>query len=129
MNKKRKASNYERELLSKFHDLGFNGVRVAGSGSSQFPSPDLLVGRKGLIYAVEVKTSEKEFLHISKKQLSELLGFCNNLNILPLVGVKFLNRADWFFLPAEDLLKSNDNLHVRINETDRDKGFFLDNLN
>jgi len=94
---KRKGSNYERELLEMFHSTGFNGLRAAGSGSSRFPSPDLLVGRNGEVFAIEVKATSKEFVYVSEGQLSELLQFSQNLNATPLICVKFIGKGWRFF--------------------------------
>ncbi len=44
--RKSKGSAAERELIHKFWANSWGAIRVAGSGSSQFPSPDILVGSK-----------------------------------------------------------------------------------
>ncbi|MBR9679084.1 MAG: hypothetical protein GON13_02345, partial [Nanoarchaeota archaeon] len=59
---KSKGSIYERELLRMFFDSGFSGVRVAGSGCSSMPSPDLVIGRDGGVLAVEVKATVNDFV-------------------------------------------------------------------
>ena len=55
---KRKGTNAERDLIKLFWSVGWAAVRVAGSGSMQFPSPDLLVGNKIRRLAIEVKTTK-----------------------------------------------------------------------
>jgi len=62
---KRKGSRFERELLNLFWESGFAAIRVAGSGSSSNPSPDLVAGNGKKFYAVEVKMRKNLPLYIS----------------------------------------------------------------
>jgi Holliday junction resolvase len=57
MKLKAKGSNAERELVHMFWDKGWAAIRVAGSGSSQYPSPDVLAGNNLRKLAVECKAS------------------------------------------------------------------------
>ncbi|PIO00614.1 Holliday junction resolvase [archaeon CG10_big_fil_rev_8_21_14_0_10_43_11] len=95
---KRKGSIYERELLAQFHERGFSGVRVAGSGSSQFPSPDLVVGKDARVFAVEVKATRKKSVYVANEQLTQLMLFAKNFGCTPLIGVKFIGFG-WRFFP------------------------------
>jgi len=103
---KRKGSGYERELLRMFFDNGFSGVRVAGSGCSSMPSPDLVIGREGNVLAVEVKSTINDFVYISEEQLSNLVQFSNVFGAKPLVAVKFISRG-WRFFDVPELTAKN----------------------
>ena len=99
---KRKGSGYERELLRMFFDSGFSGVRVAGSGCSSMPSPDLVIGKNGSALAVEVKSTINDFVYISQEQLSNLLSFANVFGAKPMVAVKFISKG-WRFFDVPEL--------------------------
>ena len=103
---KKKGSSYERELLKMFFDSGFSGVRVAGSGSSSFPSPDLVIGRGGESFAFEVKSTVNDYVYVSKAQLENLLLFSSVFGAEPLVAVKFISRG-WRFFSVPELSSKN----------------------
>jgi Holliday junction resolvase len=103
---KSKGSIYERELLHLFFDSGFSGVRVAGSGASSIPSPDLVIGRAGQVLAFEVKSTVSDYVYISKSQLNNLLSFSKVFGARPLVAVKFINRG-WRFFEVPETSSKN----------------------
>lgn len=104
---KRKGSVYERELLSLFHGIGFSGVRVAGSGCSSFPSPDLVVGSLGKSFSVEVKATKNDFVYVNNEQIQQLLEFSANFGSTPLIGVKFIGKGWRFFSPLKNIDNKN----------------------
>ena len=59
MSSKAKGSNAERDLVHKFWGEMFACVRVAGSGSMKYPSPDIIASRDGITIALECKTTKK----------------------------------------------------------------------
>ena len=44
VNRKAKGTKGERELVKFFNNSGWACIRIAGSGSSRYPSPDILAG-------------------------------------------------------------------------------------
>ena len=56
---KAKGSKYERELYQMFVGNSYRCVRVAGSGLMENADCDLIAGKKGKKYCVEVKSSKK----------------------------------------------------------------------
>jgi len=52
-NPKAKGSKGERELIKFFNESGWVAIRSAGSGSSQYPSPDILAGNAMRRLAIE----------------------------------------------------------------------------
>ena len=58
MNRNAKGTNAERELVRLFNELGWGCIRIAGSGSSKYPSPDILAGNALRRIAVECKTTK-----------------------------------------------------------------------
>ena len=57
-NKKKKGTDAERDLIHIFWKNGWAAVRIAGSGSMKYPSPDILAGKNGTLYAIECKTTK-----------------------------------------------------------------------
>ncbi len=102
---KRKGSRFERELLNLFWESGFAAIRVAGSGSSSNPSPDLVAGNGKKFYAVEVKMRKNLPLYISGERVRELAMFSNLFGAEPLIALK-LPRKKWKFFRIEDLIET-----------------------
>ncbi len=65
---------YEWKLTRILRKKGLAAVRIAGSGKSSY-SPDVLVGFKGNIAAIQVKTTYERTLYISQTDLDSLLEF------------------------------------------------------
>jgi Holliday junction resolvase len=57
-NAKAKGSKGERELVAFFNENGWNCVRIAGSGSSKYPCPDILAGNAIRRLAIECKVTK-----------------------------------------------------------------------
>jgi Holliday junction resolvase len=105
MGSKRKGTRYERELLHMFYDNGFMPVRIAGSGSVSIPSVDLIVGKAGLVFAIECKSLKKGTKYIDREKINQLLYFANMFGAIPIVGMRF-DRRGWFFLEVKDIRES-----------------------
>ena len=75
MGNKSKGSNAERELYQMFVDNSYRAVRVAGSGTMENASCDLIAGKKGRKYAIECKSSKKPVKYITKEQINNFIVF------------------------------------------------------
>ncbi len=102
MSNKEKGSKAERELYQMFIENGYRAVRVAGSGMAENTSCDLIAGKKGKKFSIEVKSSKKPAKYIDKKQIEEFLIFSEIFGLKPIVAVRF-NRHGWFFLKPKHL--------------------------
>jgi len=102
MNKKAKGSKGERELVKFFNESGWSCIRVAGSGSSKYPSPDLLAGNAIRRLAIECKVTKDKKKYFPNAEIEQLSLFSSNFGAEAWVAVKFPNN-DWFFLILEDL--------------------------
>jgi len=91
-----------------FWSVGWAAVRVAGSGSMHFPSPDLLVGNKIRRLAIEVKATKEEKKYFSKKDIKQLLVFSSFFGAEPWLAIKFIH-TNWVFVNPEDLEKTRNN--------------------
>jgi len=120
MGNKQKGSNAERELFQIFIDNGYRAVRVAGSGTMENADCDIIAGKKGKKFAIEVKSSKKPVKYISKKQINNFMIFCEIFGLKPVIAVRF-NRVGWFFLNPKNMESSSKNWVVNL-EIVRKKG-------
>jgi Holliday junction resolvase len=113
MNKKSKGTNAERDLIHQFNDNGWVAIRSAGSGSMQYPSPDILAGNNLRRLAIECKAVNDIKKYFTAKEIEELVFFANKFGAEPWVAVRF-DRIDWFFLTIEDLEKTDKSYFVDV---------------
>ncbi|MBS3067850.1 hypothetical protein J4450_04050 [Candidatus Micrarchaeota archaeon] len=92
-----KGSRAERELIEYFSNKGYSVIRAAGSGVSSL-SPDILVFKRGLQFAIESKAHEKTSLQIPKDQFEGLRKWEENTGINSLIAWR-RNRKGWRFVP------------------------------
>jgi len=121
MSNKQKGSKSERELLRLFTEQGWRAARVAGSGIHEDSPCDLIagkIGRKG--FAVEAKSSKKNRIYITKKQIEEFVLFSSMIGLKPVIAVRF-NREGWLFLNPKFLENSGVNWVVSLDRA-RSKG-------
>ena len=79
---KKRAADYERVLVNRFWDSGFAVMRApSSSGTSKMPRPDVLAGSatRGLLLALEIKTSRQDVFYVQKEQIEGLIKFAERL--------------------------------------------------
>ena len=91
MSRKSVGINAERELIHLFWSSGWSAVRVAGSGSSHYPSPDILASNISRKIAVEAKVTKDKSKYFSKEEIEQLRLFSEKFGAEPWIGVKFKN--------------------------------------
>ncbi|HDQ59868.1 MAG TPA: Holliday junction resolvase [Candidatus Woesearchaeota archaeon] len=99
---KQKGSNAERELIRLFWNSGWAAHRIAGSGSSKFPSPDIIAGNFRKKLAIECKSTKSSNQYVSKEQANALNNFASIFGAEPWIGVRF-DREDWYFVPLKEM--------------------------
>lgn len=126
MSTKSKGTNAERELIHKFNDNGWVAIRSAGSGSMQYPSPDILAGNNLRRLAIECKAINDTKKYFTIKEIDELVFFANKFGAEAWVAIKF-DRMSWFFLNIEDLDKSDKSYSIDIPDAKK-KGLSFDQV-
>lgn len=111
MSRKSKGINAERDLIHKFWAAEWGAVRVAGSGSSVYPSPDIIASNKTRRLAVECKSCKGKYQYLTKDGITQLKTFSAIFDAEPWVAVKF-NKVGWFFIKACDLKETNKNFNI-----------------
>ncbi|MBS3069045.1 hypothetical protein J4441_01635 [Candidatus Micrarchaeota archaeon] len=91
-----KGARAERELVQHFSQNGFCVIRAAGSGVNSL-SPDLLVFKRGIQYAIESKSRSTLNLSIENAQFENLQKWEEITGITPLIAWK-IKRHGWRFL-------------------------------
>jgi Holliday junction resolvase len=102
MSLKSKGINAERELIHLFWGNGWTAVRVAGSGNTKYPSPDVLASNAVRRLAIEAKVTKDKYKHFPKDEIEQLREFSQKSGAEPWIAVKFKGNS-WFFLSLEDL--------------------------
>lgn len=104
---KRKGLQFERDLIHALWENGFAAVRVAGSGSATYPSPDIVASNGKTIIAIEAKVREKLPLYISGEKVRELAMFSTLFGAKPVIALK-LKKTRWRFFEI-DMLEKTEN--------------------
>ncbi|MCA9477668.1 MAG: Holliday junction resolvase [Nanoarchaeota archaeon] len=105
MSRKSKGLNAERDLVRAFWARGWAAIRSAGSGSSHYPSPDLLVGKEGRRLAIECKLTSDDKKYLSKEEIEQLRYFSQLFGAETWVAVKF-SGLEWHFILPEDMVQT-----------------------
>jgi len=119
---KAKGSKVERELFQMFKDNNpsYRVIRVAGSGIMENADCDIIAGKKGKKYCIEVKASKKPIKYITKDQISRFMVFSDIFGLKPVIAIRF-NQVGWFFLHPKYLEDSGKNFVINL-ERARKKG-------
>ncbi len=121
MSNKAKGSRVERELLEILTENGWRATRTAGSGVNDDSPCDLIagkIGRKG--FAIEVKSSKKNRIYITKEQIDDFMLFTNMIGLKPVIAVRF-NYEGWLFVDPKHLEDSGKYWVVSL-ENAKEKG-------
>jgi Holliday junction resolvase len=104
---KAKGSNVERELIAMFWNNNWGSVRAAGSGSTSFPSPDVLASNGKRNIAIECKFVNGEKKYFPKEEIEQLEFFAKVFGAEAWIGVKF-SRKNWYFIRTSELGSSGE---------------------
>lgn len=127
-NKKGKGTAAENELIHKFWESeSWVCVRVAGSGSTKYPSPDLLASRGDKKIVMEVKVVSDVKKYFSRQEIRDLNYFAEKFGAESWVGVKFEGNQ-WFFMPAIELEMTKSENYVATLIDMKRKGFSFDEM-
>ena len=126
MSLKSKGINAERELVHMFWAKDWACLRIAGSGSSRYPSPDLLAGNKLRRLAVECKVTKEKSKYFDKESISSLRKFADVFGAEPWVAVKF-KGYEWYFVSLEDLKDTGNGFSLNVDGA-KSKGLLFEEM-
>jgi len=125
MSRKSKGINAERELVHMFWAQNIPCIRVAGSGSSKYPCPDIILGTPKKKICIECKTSKSKTLYLTKEEISQLNTFSKEFGIDAYIAIKF-NKEPWRFYTQSSLKKSDKFYVVSLEQGKKDWLCFQD---
>lgn len=126
MSRKSKGTNAERELIHLFWKNNWTAVRVAGSGSNKYPSPDIVAGTLTRKLAIECKSSSQKAIYLNEEDISQLIAFSRLFGAEAWFGARF-NTKEWFFLSIDDLNKTKEGYSIDL-ELLKNKGLLFEEL-
>lgn len=126
-NKKAKGTEAERNLIHKFWENNWVCVRVAGSGSSKYPCPDLLAGNTFRKIVMEVKTVNAVKKYFTGQEIRDLNYFAEIFGSESWVGVRF-QQDQWFFIPTTELTQTPSGNYVIDLITMKRTGFTFEEM-
>lgn len=125
---KRKGTIGERELIDLFWKTGrWSAHRIAGSGSSQYPSPDVIAGNKLRKLAIEAKVTSSTNKNFTLAEIEGLKEFAFVFGAEPWVAIKFKIENKWFFFSLEDLKENPNSFSINL-KTAKIKGLLFEEL-
>lgn len=126
MSSKKKGINAERELIHMFWKNGWAAIRVAGSGSSRYPSPDILAGNNLRKLAIECKSISGSNKYLSFESIDQIEKFSKKFGAESWIGMRFDN-VGWFFLTLEDIVKVGKTYKIS-KEIAKERGLLFEEL-
>ncbi len=109
-----------------FWSKGWASVRAAGSGSAQYPCPDLVASNATRMLAIECKSSGDLNRHLPKQQVEDLAEFAKMFGAEPWIGARF-NDMKWAFFSLDDLKKTGTGFSVSVRMV-KEKGLTFEQL-
>ena len=127
-NKKAKGTAAENELIHKFWETNeWVCVRVAGSGSTKYPAPDLLASKGDKKIVMEVKAVNTVKKYFTGQEIRDLEYFAQKFGAEAWVGIKF-EQNQWFFIPSSELEQTkSENYSISLIDMKR-KGFSFEEM-
>lgn len=110
-----KGANAERELIRAFSLKGFAVLRVAGSGVSPLPSPDVVAIKSGRILAIECKAWKGEHLAIPCVTMLDEVNWARTAGAEFFVGWK-IPREGWIFVKFEHFHNAGKNFMISLKD-------------
>lgn len=126
MSTKSRGSNAERDLIKRFWEIGWAAMRAAGSGSQQYPAPDVIAGNNIRKLAIEVKLTTQTRKYFTRQEINELTYFAEKFGAEAWLAVKFF-REPWYFFSIHDA-KETTSSFVVTQEQAKSRGMTFEDL-
>jgi holliday junction resolvase Hjr len=126
MSLKSKGINGERELVHMFWARNWACLRIAGSGSIKYPSPDLLVGNRLRRLAIECKIIKGKNKYFDSGEIAALRKFAGIFGAEPWIAIKF-QGFDWLFVSLDDLKQTNGGFSLSL-DRGKTKGLLFEEM-
>ena len=125
---KTKGSRTERELVHLFNETGiWSAIRVAGSGLTSDPNPDVLAGNKNRYLAIECKSTKSNNKYLTPEEIEQIVTFSSKFGAEPWIGIRFNNKP-WRFLNPLELEKTKSSNLIINTKIAEEKGIKFEEL-
>ena len=114
-NHKARGTNAERDLIKRFWANNWAAMRAAGSGSSQYPSPDIIVGNNLRKLAIECKLTTSTRKYFTKEEVRLLKYFSETFGCEPWLAIKF-SKEPWYFFMLENMQETPNSYVVTLDQ-------------
>ncbi len=123
-----KGSRTERELVHLFNQTGsWAAIRIAGSGLTKDPNPDVLAGNKKRCLAIECKSTKAKSKYLYPEDITQITDFASKFGAEAWLAIRF-NHKGWYFLKPESLEKTkSSNLLINI-ELAQERGLKFEDI-
>lgn len=111
MSRKSKGINAERELWHMFWQKGWACIRVAGSGASKYPTPDIIASNGKRVLAIECKSCKGDYQYLETDEIQKLKKFSDIFSAEPWFAIRFSNTT-WKCVHLSDLKQSGNSYAV-----------------
>lgn len=126
MNTKAKGTKGERELVKVFNENGWACLRAPGSGSSRYPSPDIIAGNAMRRVAIECKVTAENKKYLLDEEIEQLRTFATKFGAEAWIGVRFPSEP-WYFFMLEDVEQTGKSWAISL-ELAKRKGLKVEEL-
>ena len=127
--RKAKGTAAENELIHNFWDNDWACIRVAGSGSTKYPAPDILSSRGDRKIVMEVKVTNEVKKYFTRQEINDLKFFGERFGAESWVGVKFAENQ-WYFIVCSELnITKGENYLISLIEMKRKGCLFEEMIN
>ena len=109
-----------------FWKSSWAACRIAGSGSSSYPSPDVIAGKGRRRVAIECKAVNAQAKYFTDEEIKQLCEFASIFGAEPWVAVKFNNKP-WAFFPADTLPRATASFVLTLKQAE-EEGFTFERM-
>jgi len=110
-----KGARSERELLAKFHSMGYSVIRSAGSGVSS-SGPDIMAIKNRMCVSFECKAWDRDRLSIDKESFERLNKWKQNTQFPTMIAWR-MNNLGWYFIELEELREGEKDYSITKKKT------------
>lgn len=102
-------------------------IRIAGSGLTKDPNPDVLSGNSKRYLAIECKSVKGKNKYLYPEEIEQIKNFSEKFGAEAWIGIRFNNQG-WYFLRPEHLKITKNNYYSVSLLLAKEKGLSFEQL-
>lgn len=96
----------ERDLVSVLRALGFASMRSPGSGTGDWPMPDIIAGHQGVVVCIELKTGNPP-TNVTTEEVQGLRQFAREYGACVLLAGRWYRDRTFYLAPPGPLSRND----------------------